>query len=58
LLPGSKAIDAGDNVGCPATDQRGVAWPLDRNGDGIAVCDIGAYEFNLLFGLFLPLIRR
>jgi len=43
LLPGSPAIDAGDNLGCPATDQRGVGRPLDGNGDGVAVCDIGAY---------------
>jgi hypothetical protein len=38
LLPGSPAIDAGDSVGCPPTDQRGVARP-----QGTA-CDIGAYE--------------
>lgn len=38
LLPGSPAIDAGDNGNCPATDQRGVARP---KGAG---CDIGAYE--------------
>jgi len=44
LLPGSPAIDAG--AGCPATDQRGVARPIDGNGDGTALCDIGAYEFD------------
>jgi hypothetical protein len=44
LLPGSPAIDAGDNDGCPATDQRGVARPQDGNFDGTAICDIGAYE--------------
>jgi hypothetical protein len=38
LLPSSPAIDAGDNNGCPPTDQRGVARP-----SGLA-CDIGAYE--------------
>ena len=38
LMPGSPAIDHGDNVGCPPTDQRGVARP--QNGH----CDIGAFE--------------
>jgi CSLREA domain-containing protein len=40
LLVGSPAIDAGDNSGCPATDQRGVARPQG------SACDIGAYEFQ------------
>jgi hypothetical protein len=40
LLPGSPAIDAGTNTGCPATDQRGVTRPQGSH------CDIGAYEFT------------
>jgi hypothetical protein len=44
LLAGSPAIDTGDNVGCQATDQRGNSRPSDGNGDGTAVCDIGAFE--------------
>jgi len=46
LLPGSPAIDAGDNIDCPATDQRGVTRPLDGDGDGNPICDIGAYEYE------------
>src|SRR5882724_4389657 len=47
LSPGSPAIDAGGND-CPppATDQRGLSRPEDGNGDGIAACDIGAYELG------------
>ncbi len=44
LSPGSPAIDAG--AGCPSTDQRGLARPRDGNADGVAVCDIGAFEFQ------------
>lgn len=40
LLPGSPAIDAGDNPSAPATDQRGVPRPVG------AAPDIGAYEFT------------
>jgi hypothetical protein len=42
-LAGSPAVDAGDNTGCPATDQRGLPRPLDGTG-GPVVCDIGAVE--------------
>ncbi len=44
LLPGSPAIDSGDDVTCLTTDQRGVHRPQDGNGDGLAICDIGAFE--------------
>jgi hypothetical protein len=44
LLAGSPAIDAGDNAACPPSDQRGFLRPQDGNGDGNAVCDIGAFE--------------
>ena len=40
LLPGSPAIDAGNNASAPPTDQRGVLRPVGAN------CDIGAYEFS------------
>ncbi len=59
LLPGSPAIDAGDNSMCPATDQRGVARPIDGNKDGVATCDIGAVEFfSVTNTVNLPLIMR
>jgi CSLREA domain-containing protein len=44
LLPGSVAIDAGDNAACTTTDERGVIR------SGYAPCDVGAFEsrgFNL-----------
>ncbi|MBX3010724.1 MAG: hypothetical protein KF832_04420 [Caldilineaceae bacterium] len=44
LLPGSPAIDAGDNTTCLATDQRDAARPFDGDSNGSALCDIGAYE--------------
>ncbi|MFN8633021.1 MAG: right-handed parallel beta-helix repeat-containing protein [Chloroflexota bacterium] len=43
LQPGSPAIDAGDNADCANT-------PLDGNGDGTVVCDIGAFEAPDLSG--------
>jgi hypothetical protein len=41
----SPAIDRVPKVKCVAKDQRGVARPKDGNGDGIAKCDSGAYEY-------------
>jgi hypothetical protein len=38
LLPGSAAIDAGTDVTCPATDQRGITRPQGTH------CDVGAFE--------------
>lgn len=44
-LPGSPAVDAPIAApGCPALDQRGLSRPQDGDGDGNAVCDIGAVE--------------
>lgn len=51
LLPGSIAIDTAsdctDLAMAPlATDQRGVARPLDGDGMEGPACDVGAYEAN------------
>jgi hypothetical protein len=43
LLAGSPAIDAGDNTGAPATDQRGTGYARVIDG----TIDIGAYESDL-----------
>jgi CSLREA domain-containing protein len=43
-LPGSPAIDAGTSLAAPLTDQRGIARPLDGDGDGVPIFDIGAVE--------------
>jgi CSLREA domain-containing protein len=50
LLPGSAAIDASLCIsalpGVPITDQRGFPRPSDGNNDGVAACDIGAFELQ------------
>lgn len=48
LLPGSPAMDAGNDATCSVNDQRGLPR-LDRDGNGDGggdgnPCDIGAYE--------------
>jgi hypothetical protein len=47
LEPNSPVIDAGDNIGCPFIDQRGVHRPQG------SACDIGSFEAPRLF---LPII--
>lgn len=44
LLPGSNAIDTGNNTTCAVTDQRGEGRPVDYDLNGTATCDIGAFE--------------
>ncbi|MBX3081060.1 MAG: hypothetical protein KF716_05455 [Anaerolineae bacterium] len=53
LRSGSPALDAADNAVCAAdpvnnVDQRGLARPIDGNGDGNAICDIGAFEADTI----------
>lgn len=45
LQAGSAAIDAGVDP-CPATDQRTEPRPADGDGNGSALCDVGAYELQ------------
>jgi len=46
LLPGSPAIDRGDDASCEATDARGEArFDVNGVGDVDTECDVGAYEF-------------
>ena len=48
LFKGSECIDAGTNNpagGLPVTDLDGKARPFDGDGDGIAIADMGAYEY-------------
>ena len=47
LNPGSPAIDAGSSDNCPESDQRGTLRPVDGDGNGSAVCDIGAFEYQM-----------
>jgi hypothetical protein len=44
LPDGSIAIDRGSNSDCPWVDQRGIFRPIDGDLDGIATCDVGAFE--------------
>lgn len=44
LLPGSPAIDSGDDSHCPPEDERSQPRPRDGNGDDKALCDRGAFE--------------
>lgn len=50
LLVGSNAIDGGDLGVCPGTDLMGMPRPIDGNGDTVADCDIGSFEFVDLVG--------
>jgi predicted outer membrane repeat protein len=54
---GSPAIDGGDTVNAPPTDQRGVSR-TDGNGDGIISVDIGAFEAPAFGGTASPAPRR
>jgi hypothetical protein len=46
LTAASPAIDAAANAFCPGTDIRGAARPVDGDGNGSCICDMGAYEWS------------
>ncbi len=46
LQSGSPCIDRGTTLQSPTQDMDHVPCPLDGNGDGYAVPDIGAYEYR------------
>jgi len=59
LSEGSPAIDSGDPDNFLEMDQRNVPRPIDGDGDGFAICDIGAYEYSPFSPFtFLPLILK
>lgn len=59
VMTDSVAIDTGTNIGCPTVDQLGQLRPQDGDGDGIATCDVGAYEFSLMNEkIYIPLVMR
>jgi hypothetical protein len=68
LLSDSPAVDHGNPDGCKDnlenildTDQLGTTRPLDGNGDGSSICDIGAYELDPsrpVRQVFFPLVFR
>lgn len=51
LRRGSPAIDAGENLLAPTRDFENESRPVDGDGDGIAIADIGADE--LAIGILL-----
>ena len=46
LRAGSPCIDTGNNTGAPSTDFDGNLRPIDGDEDGIAIVDMGAFEYT------------
>jgi hypothetical protein len=43
-MAGSPVIDAGNQGDCTAVDQRDIERPIDGDGNGSVVCDLGSIE--------------
>ena len=64
LTVDSPAIDAGIAAHCPAGDYLGATRPVDGDGDGKPICDMGAYEWGAVVPtpepmtefIYLPLV--
>jgi hypothetical protein len=49
LMGNSPAIDIGNNSEAPPQDHYGFLRPLDGDGDGTAITDLGAFEYGGMF---------
>lgn len=59
LTPNSPALDAGNAAICPVVDFLGLSRPVDGDGDGQAICDLGAYEWRPAQNFcYLPYLAR
>ncbi len=56
LSKSSPLVDHGNTTGCLPVDQRGYPRPVNGDLIGGAICDVGAYELQMLS--FLPLVIK